>query len=246
MIAERARVVQISDTHFTSTLEPPAVWSDLLDWLRDDPPDLVVHTGDIVLADPDDAADRAFAKALLDQLPVPCVVIPGNHDVGFFGEEPDLPRRIAAFRETWGNDRFVVDIAGWRLVGVSTFLLGTPEHDDWLQRAVATDRPVLAFVHQPLLGDPPDGWEMPAAARQAFDRATREADVRVVACGHRHCSLTVGRAVWAPSLTLLNPEPVPGADPRPGLVEHTLTTTGVHEHRVLRPPFDRRPAALSA
>ena len=70
---------------------------------------------------------------------------------------------------------------------------------------------------------------MPPAARAAFERAIAGADVRVVACGHRHCSLDVGRAVWAPSLTLTSPDAVAGADPRPGLVEHTLSADGGHD-----------------
>ena len=52
--------------------------------------------------------------------------------------------------------------------------------------------------------------------------------MRVVASGHRHCSFIDGRAVWAPSLTLTAEDPVPGADPRPGFVEHVLTASGGH------------------
>ena len=103
--------------------------------LTDDPPDLVVHTGDIVLEDPDDDADRAFAAGLMVGLPCPYVVIPGNHDVGFYGDEAHLPRRLEAFTATWGADRFVRDVDGWRLVGVDAYLLGTAEHDRWLAAA---------------------------------------------------------------------------------------------------------------
>lgn len=235
MAPQRARVVQISDTHFRSTLPPPVHWRTVVDWLAADPPDLVVHTGDIVYEDPDDEDDRAFAKALLEQSPVPYVVIPGNHDIGSFEDELGRTTRIDAFRETWGDDRFTRDLAGWRLVGVDTYLLGTPEHDEWLRAAVHVDRPVAAFVHQPLQGDQVDGWEMPPAPRRAFERATTGADVRVVACGHRHCAFHLDRAVWAPSLTMTSSDPVTGADPRPGLVEHTLSTDGSHDHRVVRP-----------
>ena len=62
--------------------------------------------------------------------------------------------------------------------------------------------PVLVFAHQPLSGDPVDGWEMPARPVAAFAASTAGADVRVVATGHRHASGQHGRAVWAPSLTL--------------------------------------------
>ncbi len=227
--------MQITDTHFAAERGVPPQWPAVLDWLAARPPDLLVHTGDIVFEDPDDDVDRAFAKALLDQAPVPYVVIPGNHDIGFFGEEADLPRRLATFRGVWGNDRFVRDLAGWRLVGADAYLLGTADHDAWLREAVTTTSPVLAFIHQPIRGEPADGWEMPDRARTAFARATTGADLRVVASGHRHCSFIDGRAVWAPSLTLTAEDPVPGADPRPGFVEHVLTASGGHRHRVLRP-----------
>lgn len=230
-----ARVVQITDTHFSSERGTPHQWLPVVEWLHDDPPDLMVHTGDIVLEDPDDVADREFAAQLLAQIRVPYVVIPGNHDIGFYGEDADRPSRLAAFRATWGDDRFVRDLGGWRLVGIDAYLLGTREHDDWVRAAVATDRPVLVFVHQPVADEPADGWEMPVPARGAFERAIDGADVRVVASGHRHCWLRAGRALWAPSLTLTSDDPVAGADPRPGLVEHLLSPTGHHTHRVLRP-----------
>jgi alkaline phosphatase D len=233
--ADEARVVQISDTHFAAARGVPPQWSAVLDWLATHQPDLLVHTGDIVFEDPDDDIDRAFAKGLLDQAPLPSLVIPGNHDIGFFGDEVDRPRRLATFRDEWGDDRFVRDLAGWRIVGADAYLLGTTDHDDWLRRAVTTTAPVLLFIHQPVRGEPADGWEMPEAARAAFDRATAGADLRVVASGHRHCSFADGRAVWAPSLTLTAEEPVPGADPRPGFVEHVLAPSGGHRHRVLRP-----------
>ena len=99
---------------------------------------------------------------------------------------------------------------------------------------MATTRPVLAFVHQPLDDSERDGWEMPAAAIAAFESAIDGADVRVVASGHRHRSRADGRAVWAPSLTLTG-DGARGDDPRPGVVEHMIGADGTHAHRVVRP-----------
>jgi 3',5'-cyclic AMP phosphodiesterase CpdA len=229
------RVVQLTDTHFSHRLGVPAQWPAVVAWLRDDPPDLVVHTGDIVYEDPDDDADRAFAGELLDQLTGPPAIIPGNHDIGFYGEDDDRERRLDAFRSAWGGDRFVADLAGWRLVGADAYLLGTDEHDQWLASAVTTSGPVAVFVHQPVAGEPADGWEMPEPARAAFARAVAGVDVRVIASGHRHRWRTLGPAVWAPSLTLVGDEHGDGSDPRPGLVEHRFSPTGEHHHRVVRP-----------
>jgi alkaline phosphatase D len=233
---DEARVVQITDTHLSHQIGVPTQWEALADWLRANPPDLVVNSGDIVYEDPDDDADRAFARRLHDELPGPLLFIPGNHDIGFYGEDADRPRRLATFRDTWGGDRFVVDLAGWRIVGADAYLLGTPEHDEWLTAAVSTEQPVLVFVHQPIRGDPADGWEMPESARAAFDRAVAGADVRVVASGHRHSSAVGAGAVWAPSLTQVG-EVGDGvdADPRPGFVQFELSADGGLCHQVLRP-----------
>ena len=234
-----ARVVQISDTHLSHRIGVPPQWTALGAWLRANPPDLVVNTGDIVYEDPDDDADRAFARALHDELQVPLVFIPGNHDIGFYGEDADRPRRLATFRATWGADRFVVDLAGWRVVGADSYLFGTPEHDEWLAAAVTVERPVLVFVHQPIRGDPADGWEMPESARTAFERAVAGADVRVVASGHRHRSAVCAGAVWAPSLTQVGDvDDGLRADPRPGFVQFELSAGGGLCHQILRPWTD--------
>lgn len=236
MATPTARVVQVTDTHFSSRLGVPVEWPATMEWLLDDPPDLIVHTGDIVLEDPDDEADRAFACELLRQVPVPLLAVPGNHDIGFYGDDTHRARRVDTFRETWGSDRFEVELAGWHLVGVNCYLLGDEAHDAWLAGAVATGAPVAVFIHQPLTGEPADGWEMPRPAAETFHQVTRDADVRVVSSGHRHRSAHLGGAVWAPSLT------IPGddwgehpSDPRCGLVEHRLDDDGRHRHRIVRP-----------
>ena len=236
------RVVQISDTHLSAELGAPSNWDALTRWLRADQPDLVVHSGDIVLEDPDDAADRAFAASLLAHLPARVAVIPGNHDIGGYGaaDDTDRPRRVRAFVETWGADRFALDLGGWRVVGANAYLLRSDEHDEWLASACAFDGPVIVFVHQPLWGDPDDGWEMPPTSTAAFERAVAGAGVRVVASGHRHC-FAAGeragrRAVWAPSARLLGDlasvlpdHPLECADPRPGVIEHVLAPDGSHD-----------------
>lgn len=236
-----ARIVQLTDTHFSAAAGVPAQWPATLRWLREDPPDLVVHSGDIVLEDPDDDADRDFARRLLTALPAPLHCIPGNHDVGMYGDDGPRARRVATFRETWGDDRFADDLVGWRVIGVDAYLLGDEEHDAWLRRVARVPRPVLAFIHQPLEGDPCDGWEMPPAARQTFELAVDGADLRVIASGHRHAAARFGRAVWAPSLTLEGDAAI-GGDPCCGVVEHVIRTDGHHESRVVR-PWEAPPAS---
>ena len=90
-----ARVVQITDTHFSAASRRPAAVAGVLDWLAADPPDLLVHTGDIVFEDPDDDDDRAFAKALLDQVARPLRRHPGQprHRLLRRGGRPAAPAR---------------------------------------------------------------------------------------------------------------------------------------------------------
>lgn len=208
----------------------------LLDQLEADPPDLLVLTGDIVLADPDDVADREYAHAVLTGVPCPVLAIPGNHDIGFYGEDEARPDRVTAFNAMWGSDRFTVDVAGWRLVGANAYLLGDADHDSWLYDAVTVSTPVAVFIHQPQTGgEPRDGWETPAWARHAFAAATDGADVRLVASGHRHRSIRRDRTVWAPSTTILG-DPIPdGTDPALGAVEYTFRRTGDVDVSIRRP-----------
>lgn len=230
------RIVQLSDTHLSARQGVPAQWPSTLAWLRADPPALVVHSGDIVLEDPDDAADRDFARRLLAAIPSDVVVIPGNHDVGDYRDERAvIERRVDTFRLAWGGDRFARDLAGWRLIGVDAYLLGDDDHDGWFRGALDTPLPVLVFVHQPVRGDRDDEWRMSDDARAAFERATAGADIRVVASGHRHRAHRDGRRVWAPSLTITGEHHGDVGDPRLGLLEHVLGPDGDHDVRVVRP-----------
>lgn len=238
--ADAVRVVQVSDTHLSHLAGVPNGMQAVLDWIEDDPPDLVVHTGDVVLEDPDDDRDRSFARGVFADLSCPIVAIPGNHDIGFYGDDERRSDRVAAFRAAWGGDRFVLALAGWRVVGVDAYLLGDAAHDEWVRAAVSSGGPVAVFIHQPLGGDPADGWEMPAAARAAFEQATHRADVRLVASGHRHRAADRGRHVWAPSVTLAGDMVADGSDPRPGVVEYEFARGGEVRHRVLHTSSLRR------
>ena len=172
---------------------------------------------------------------MFDDLPSPLVTIPGNHDIGFYGEEEQRPARLAAFVETWGGDRFSIDAAGWRLVGANAYLLGEPDHDAWLAESVAVERPIAVFIHQPVVDERRDGWEMPPAAIAAFNQAVDGADVRLVASGHRHRYADRGRDVWAPSTTIPGEQRDEWSDPRLGAVEFTFRADGTFES----PPHPR-------
>jgi 3',5'-cyclic AMP phosphodiesterase CpdA len=232
------RVVQLSDSHLAAATGLPEPVDALLTRIGADPPDLVVHTGDIVWEDPDDSRDRAYAREVLSRIPCRLVVVPGNHDVGFFDAER-LPQRLATFRSTWGADRFVVDADGWRLIGFDVYTVGDDEADAWVADALDVDRPLAVFVHQPLGGEPHDGWQLPDDVLARCQGLLAGRDVRAVGSGHRHCRVVRawGGAthVWAPSTTLVGSEPYHGGDPSPGAVEYRFEPNGAWSHRFVDP-----------
>ncbi|MEO8198905.1 MAG: metallophosphoesterase [Gemmatimonadota bacterium] len=80
-------IVQISDLHFGTILEPTI--EPLVETIRRIQPDLVVTSGD--LTQRARRVQYADARAFLDRLPDPQLVIPGNHDVPAY----NLYRRFA-------------------------------------------------------------------------------------------------------------------------------------------------------
>ncbi len=74
------RIIQLSDTHISHLGGVPAenmtVLADHIDSAAR--PDLVVHTGDVVIADPDSVQDRDAARRLLARIDAPLLVLPAT------------------------------------------------------------------------------------------------------------------------------------------------------------------------
>ena len=169
--------------------------------------------------------------------------MPGNHDVGFF-ERQRLPARLDAFRATWGADRFVVDADGWRLIGVDVYTVGDDEADAGVASALDDDRPIALFIHQPLAGEPKDGWQLPDEVLARCDELLAEHDVRVIASGHRHCRAVRAEPggathVWAPSTTLVGSEPYHEATRPPGRSSTSSNPTALGPTASSIPPTDQ-------
>jgi 3',5'-cyclic AMP phosphodiesterase CpdA len=240
------RVVQLSDTHL-SHRRAYGIENVLavLRWIARDPPDVIVHSGDIVADDPDDPEERAFALGVLAGLPAPLHVLPGNHDAGGFTGDPPTPHRLAAWRDVWGRDTFVTDADGWRLVGANVYRLQEPEHDAWLEAALATDRPTVLFLHQPICLEHPDvpdkgDWSLTVSRRGPVLSAMDGRPVRVVASGHLHryraASLPGDIAsVWCPAASFLGTPQDDGCTYVVGAVEHLLHADGTASHRLVIP-----------
>lgn len=245
--ARALRVVQISDTHVSPTraYAVPNVRA-VLAWLAADPPDLVVHTGDLTADDPDDAAEADFARQLLTADGLPLVALAGNHDVGGFSGDRFSAERLATHRARWGGDAWVVELGPWRLVGADVYRLDEADHLAWLRDALATDRPIALFLHQPIcLADPerPDAgdWSVPFPHRRGLLEAMAGRPVRLVASGHLHRyrvgSLPDGTStVWAPAASFTGTMRDDGSTYVVGAVEHLLAADGTTSHRLVQPP----------
>ena len=163
----------------------------------------------------------SLRRRLLDASRSPWVVIPGNHDVGIYGEEGRTARRLRAFR-----GRGATTASSSTSPAGDSSAPGLPARHRRARRlappAVDVDRPVAVFVHQPVAGDPIDGWEMPPAARRRSPprspAATCASSRPVIA------TFTVAGRSGVGALAPLedNPDPRRHRPPR-GLVEHVLT-----------------------
>ncbi len=252
------RLLQISDTHLSS-IHPHFQdnFETLLAWMAQDPPDLVICTGDLSLDGAGGEEDLRFAVEQLARLPARCLMIPGNHDVGDYpvlgGHQPTDAARLARWRAVVGPDHFVEDVPGWRLIGLDTQTLdtGLPEEAaQWraLEAAVAgaAGRAIGLFLHKPLCQHRLDDtevtyWPVLQPARDALVAAFGAAPPRFVASGHIHQWRDHApdglRQIWAPAVSfIVGEEAQPSIGSKLiGVVEHLLHADGTHDSRLVLP-----------
>ncbi|WP_298965919.1 metallophosphoesterase [uncultured Methylobacterium sp.] len=237
------RIIQISDTHLSREHGDFAANLAIVgEEVAATAADLVIHTGDLSMngaVGPDDLDD---ALAWMRTLPQPALWLPGNHDVG---DLPDLradqrldDERLARYRDRAGDDRWMRDAGGWRLIGLDAMLCATGHPDEhrqyeWLEAALAVTGPVALFLHKPLFVDDPNEpargyWTIPPAPRRRILDLLARADVRLIASGHlhvaRHARFGETDHVWCPSAAFVcGPSQigVPG-ERRIGYVVHEL------------------------
>src|SRR5690242_8777714 len=93
-------ILHLSDLHFGRT--DPALIDPLLAAAREIAPDVVVVSGD--LTQRARRAEFAAARAFLDALPSPQIVIPGNHDVPLYDVFSRFFRRLDRYQRTITED----------------------------------------------------------------------------------------------------------------------------------------------
>ena len=227
------RLTQISDTHLARRYqELTGNFQRISEHIDATRPDLVVNSGDIAFDAPTNRDDLEFAKELHTALPVDCIYLPGNHDIG---DNPTAvgtpPAQLATeeHRKTFltviGEDRWSFEAAGWRFIGLNSLIMNTglgseAEQFDWLsaQLAKVDGKPVALFLHKPLYLTAPDDPEREATAIRYVPQPARRhliemfgaVDLRLVACGHVHQrrDFTFGhvRHVWSPSAGFIIPD----------------------------------------
>ncbi|MDX1485760.1 MAG: metallophosphoesterase [Alphaproteobacteria bacterium] len=220
-------LVQVTDTHLSRTHAYFVDnWEVFVAEMQADPPDLIVWTGDVSLRGSDEEADLAFARGQIERLPVPVLVLPGNHDIGDPPPSPRLERpvteeRLARWERQFGPGWWAQNFAGWRLYGLNAQIFGSgleaeAEQYRFFESALAdgAGRPGMLFTHKPVFyADPEDPRTFNHAVlclegRQRILDLCRAHDVRVIASGHLHYYRTAQFGgidlIWAPATAFIN------------------------------------------
>ena len=215
-------IAHITDTHLSG--DKPFFRDNFLcvaDALKKRPADLVVNTGDVSLNGADRIDDLTEAKAHHDALGSPWLAIPGNHDVGDNQEiakkQPTNVERRERWLSVFGDDYWMRDVPGWRLLGINSLLLGSDipgaSHQEAFIKEVSaglSDRQLALFLHKPLFHnsieeDELTGHAVNLAPRQKLLAALGTRLPKVVCCGHLHehreSDHAGMRQVWAPAVS---------------------------------------------
>ncbi len=207
------RLVHLSDLHFGAV--EPGLPAALRATIMDAGPDLVAVSGDLTMR----GLKREFqeAKAFLDSIPLPQIVVPGNHDV------QGAWRFWERFLCPWKNYQSIVgpDLQPvWRAPGIHVLGANSARpagwYLDWSRGRVsrrqmaslassfgAPDKNALQVlvVHHPPAA-PPGGTPRHLIGRlQEFSSAVNRAGVDLVLSGHFHISYAQALALKAGPVT---------------------------------------------
>ncbi|MQT15526.1 metallophosphoesterase family protein [Segnochrobactrum spirostomi] len=217
------RIAVIADPHIG--VEKPTFvgnWTKAVAHTNARAPALTIILGDLTFDGANAEADCAFAAEAIRALESPCLILPGNHDVGDTerdSEQPTDAERLARWRRHFGEDHWLSDaVPGWRLIGLDSQSLATGLPDEatqwtFLERALETDRRVLVFLHQPLFLEAWDeadrpGWTVRPAARARLRALLGRGGVDAVFTAHMHRAWTrladgEPTLVWVPATSFL-------------------------------------------
>ena len=260
------RLTQVADLHLGAGQEHHLDnWLKVSGWIARERPDVVVVNGDLIMGDPDEEADYAFARECISRLPVPCRYLPGNHDIGDNVLSGKMAKRVndarrERFLRYFGEERWAFERAGWGLVGLNSQLLGSDGQPaeaaqwSWLEQTLAElgAQPIALFLHKPLFLDHPSepDYEDATLRQSCIDAGSRARlldlcrchGVRLVSSGHKHqtrsFSLDGIYYLWAPSTACVNgpPTTLHWGVREVGFIDYRFRPGGF-DHRIVGPDF---------
>jgi len=255
-------ILQISDTHLSPRTEHFRENNRLLSLpLAQSKHDFIIHTGDVTLDGIRYDEDYALCRDFFRESGKTIHFLAGNHDVG---DNPKLSRpesdngsainaaRYAKFATYFGADRWVIDQDNWRIIGISSMLIGSgltqeAEQYDWIDTQLSTlgDRYLALFSHQPIYIDDTDNaeltyWTVDPQGWGRLDALISHPRLRLIASGHLHQQRSAKRGdvhlEWCSSIAFTTTEelvPEMGGTREVGYMEHHLSDDGGVESRVL-------------
>lgn len=197
-------IAQITDTHIKAEGKLAYRKVDTADMLRravahiamlPTPPDLIVHTGDLV--DFGTPEEYVCLKEILVPLQIEIIAIPGNHDARgpmaeAFGDRGYLPAS--------GFLNFVVQRGPMAIVGLDTLIPGEGggelchERLAWLDATLTANAgtPTLVLMHHPPFAAGIAHMDaIGLKGREAFaEIVSQHPQIRAILCGHVHRSIT--------------------------------------------------------
>lgn len=201
-------LLHLSDTHFGT--EQPLVLEALATLAAQQQPDVVVLSGDITQR----AKPKQFetAKAFMDRLGGPAVVIPGNHDIALFDLWARLTRPYGRFTHAFGPDlEPVYNALDCLVVGVNTTRARRHKHGEVSASQIARVARLLTaatpqqlrvvVVHQPAAVPFADEQNNLLRGHATATRVWAEAGADLVLGGHIHLPFTMAveglaRRLW--------------------------------------------------
>ncbi|TMV82862.1 metallophosphoesterase, partial [Thioclava sp. BHET1] len=201
------RILHLSDLHYGRT--DPDLEGPLLQSIADLAPDLVVISGDLTQrARP---GQFAQARAFLDRIAQPTLIVPGNHDVPLHNPFARLLRPFAEYRRAIGRNLNPIFrdeallVVGLNSVNPFSWQRGrlSPRKRARLTRLfdAAGQRLRIAVLHHPL-EQPPGLEKAPTRGARRAIAALADCGADVVLSGHLHISAT-GTFSAAPGLLFL-------------------------------------------